>query len=133
MLQFHVNVFFVLPLIIIFLKVFGCLCFSFLRPYNKHKTNFRSSSCVFLGYHSQYHGYRCMDLKTNKIHMAHHVRFDEFRFPFTGPLMLCHLINLHIIHLRSVHLSNLLVAFPLCLLHSHLLLKYLLIFCITFP
>jgi hypothetical protein len=33
-----------------FLRVFGCACWPNLRPYNKHKLQFRSKQCVFLGY-----------------------------------------------------------------------------------
>lgn len=32
------------------LRVFGCLCFPNLRPYNANKLQFRSATCTFLGY-----------------------------------------------------------------------------------
>ncbi|RVW43508.1 Retrovirus-related Pol polyprotein from transposon RE1 [Vitis vinifera] len=31
-----------------FLRVFGCLCYPFIRPYNNHKLQYRSLKCVFL-------------------------------------------------------------------------------------
>ncbi|CAH9146153.1 unnamed protein product [Cuscuta epithymum] len=66
-----------------FLRSFGCLCFPYLRPYNQHKVNFRSSRCVFLGYPSSFSGYRCLDLNTGKIFIARIVRFDENCFPLS--------------------------------------------------
>jgi len=42
-----------------FLRTFRCLCFPFLRPYNNHKLDFRSSPCVFFGYSSLHLSYRC--------------------------------------------------------------------------
>lgn len=65
-----------------FLKAFGCLCFPHLRTYNKHKFDFRSKPCVFLGYRSNHLGYRCLDYSTGRIYIARQVRFDESRFPF---------------------------------------------------
>lgn len=59
------------------LKVFGSLCFPFLRPYNCHKIQFRSSPCLFLGYSNSNYGYRCLDLYTNRLYVARHVRFNE--------------------------------------------------------
>lgn len=65
-----------------FMRIFGCLCYPHLRPYSRHKINYRSSPCVFLGYLESFRGYRCMDLRTNEVYVCKHVRFDEHVFPF---------------------------------------------------
>ncbi|KAJ9538821.1 LOW QUALITY PROTEIN: hypothetical protein OSB04_031554 [Centaurea solstitialis] len=65
-----------------FLRVFGCQCYPHLRPYNKHKMDFRSTPCVFLGYSTSRHGYRCYDPQLDRLYIAHHVRFNERSFPF---------------------------------------------------
>lgn len=65
-----------------FLRVFGCLCYPHLRPYNKHKMDFRSIPCVFLGYSPSHHGYRCLDPTSDRMYIARHVRFIEHQFPF---------------------------------------------------
>jgi len=64
-----------------FLRTFRCLCFPFLRPYNAHKLDFRSTPCVFLGYSTLHVGYRCLDLSSKRIYLARHVRFHENVFP----------------------------------------------------
>jgi hypothetical protein len=64
-----------------FLKVFGCACFPFLRPYNSHKMMYRSKKCIFLGYCSNYKGYRCYDPTSKRAIISHHVVFDENTFP----------------------------------------------------
>jgi hypothetical protein len=67
-----------------FLKVFGCECFPYLRPYNKNKFSFRSKSCVFLGYSKPHTGYKCFDLDSGKTIIARHVVFNENLFPFSS-------------------------------------------------
>ncbi|GJU85793.1 putative RNA-directed DNA polymerase [Tanacetum coccineum] len=44
--------------------------------------DFRSLPCLFLGYSPAHHGYRCLDLNTNRLYIARHVRFHEQYFPF---------------------------------------------------
>lgn len=65
-----------------FLRVFGAACYPCLRPYTTHKFDPRSLQCVFLGYHAQYKGYRCLYPPTGRIYISRHVIFDEDRFPF---------------------------------------------------
>jgi histone deacetylase 1/2 len=65
-----------------FLRTFGCLCFPFLRPYNAHKLDYRSTPCVFLGYSSCHLCYRCLNLSSDRIYISRHVRFHENSFPF---------------------------------------------------
>ena len=43
-----------------FYKVFDCVYFPLLRPYNKNKFDFHSSMCLFLGYSPQSKGYICL-------------------------------------------------------------------------
>jgi len=61
---------------------FGCLCFPLLCPYNDHELDFCSSPCVFLGYNNSHLGYRCLDLSSNHLYIARHVRFHENIFSF---------------------------------------------------
>lgn len=46
------------------LKVFGCRCFPWLKPYTQNKLEAKSKSCVFLGYSLDHQGYKCLDLST---------------------------------------------------------------------
>ena len=55
------------------LKVFGCACYPWLRPYTLHKLEPRTKQCVFLGHSLNYKGYRCLDHSTGRVYMSRHV------------------------------------------------------------
>lgn len=63
------------------LKVFGCVCYPCLRPYNDHKHNYRTSRCIFLGYSSLHKRYQCLH-SSRRMYISNHVTFDESCFPF---------------------------------------------------
>ncbi|CAA7031737.1 unnamed protein product [Microthlaspi erraticum] len=64
------------------LRVFGAACYPHLRPLAHNKFDPRSLQCVFLGYSSQYKGYRCLYPPTGRGYVSRHVIFDEECFPF---------------------------------------------------
>ena len=66
------------------LKIFGCLCYPWLRPYTTNKLDTLSKPCVFLGYSLTQSAYYCLDPSTSKIYISRHVRFVETVFPFTN-------------------------------------------------
>ncbi|KAI3766125.1 hypothetical protein L2E82_16175 [Cichorium intybus] len=65
-------------------RTYGCLVYPYLRDYSPHKLAPRSVPCIFIGYNTQYKGYRCLDPATNRIYTTRHAQFDEHQFPFTG-------------------------------------------------
>ncbi|GAB2288160.1 hypothetical protein Dimus_037980 [Dionaea muscipula] len=58
------------------LRVFGCLCCPWLRPYAQHKLDQRSRPYLFLGYSNEHHSYICFDPHDTKIHYSRHVVMD---------------------------------------------------------
>ena len=42
------------------LKCFGCLCYPYMRDFNKHKFDFHTTKCIFIGYNPSYKGYKCL-------------------------------------------------------------------------
>ncbi|KAG9453120.1 hypothetical protein H6P81_006024 [Aristolochia fimbriata] len=56
--------------------------------YSAHKLEDRSTACVFLGYHPNYKGYRCLDVAKNKVYVSRNVVFDETVFPYSQPALL---------------------------------------------
>lgn len=59
------------------LRVFGCACYLLLCPYNRHKLEFCSKKCIFLGYSSNQKGYQCLDPSSHRVYISRHVVFDE--------------------------------------------------------
>jgi len=70
-----------------FLRVIGCACWPNLQPYNINKLNFRSKTCIFIGYSLCHQGYKCLDLSTGKIYVSHNVIFNETLFPYSQPIV----------------------------------------------
>jgi len=63
------------------LKPFGCACYPCFKPYNKHKLQFHTTQCVFLGYNKSHKGYKCLN-SHGRIFISRHVVFNENHFPF---------------------------------------------------
>lgn len=94
-----------------FLKIFGCECWPFLRPYNSTELSFRSTSCVFIGYNKNHLGYKCLHIPSGRVYIARHV-FNENNFPFLKS-------NLH--STSSSSKSHTSVAVPLVIPPNHTL------------
>lgn len=43
------------------IRVFGCLCVTHVRNFNKYKFDYKSKHCVFIGYSLAHIGYKCID------------------------------------------------------------------------
>lgn len=68
------------------LRVFGSLCFPWLRPYTKNKLDDRSRPCVFVGYSLTQSAYLCLDRAIGTLFTSRHVQFVENSFPYrTAP------------------------------------------------
>ncbi|PKU68330.1 Retrovirus-related Pol polyprotein from transposon TNT 1-94 [Dendrobium catenatum] len=66
------------------LRIFGCLCFPWLKPYTANKLSPRSDECTFLGYSSAHKGYKCYNMSTGKMFISRHVVFHEQTFPYAS-------------------------------------------------
>lgn len=65
-----------------FFRTFYCAYFSFIMPYNKNQLQFRSTTCIFLGFSPYHRGYKCLDIASKRIYIVHDVVFYELQFPF---------------------------------------------------
>ncbi|PKU63556.1 Retrovirus-related Pol polyprotein from transposon TNT 1-94 [Dendrobium catenatum] len=65
------------------LKVLGCLCYPWLKPYTSHKLSPTSHPCVFIEYAHSQKGYKCLDIHTHKIYTSRNVIFNENEFPYS--------------------------------------------------
>lgn len=63
------------------IKTFGCLCYGFTSPKQRHKFQPRSRACLFLGYHTSYKGYKLMDIESNVVFISRYMVFHEDIFP----------------------------------------------------
>jgi len=64
------------------LKIFGCLCYPWLKPYTSSKLQPKSTACIFLGYSTSQSAYKCYDPITRKLYVSRHVRFLEDTCPW---------------------------------------------------
>ncbi|PKU84943.1 Retrovirus-related Pol polyprotein from transposon TNT 1-94 [Dendrobium catenatum] len=65
------------------LKIFGCLCYPWLRPYHTTKLSPLSTPCILTGYASAQKGYKCLDPQTGRTYISRHVIFNENIFPYS--------------------------------------------------
>lgn len=65
------------------LKIFGCVCYPYLRPFNAQKFQFHTNRCVYLGFSSVHKGYKCLN-PSGKIIISRHVIFNEADFAFAS-------------------------------------------------
>lgn len=66
------------------LRIFGCLCDPWLRPYTSHKIDTRSLPCVFLRYSISQSDFYCLDPLSLRVYVSRHVQFCKFRIPFAS-------------------------------------------------
>lgn len=95
------------------LKVFGYLCYPWLKPYATHKIDQKSKPCVFLGYSKHQSDYYYLNFITPRIYTSQHMLFEEAIFLQFPSLML--ITHIHIKHHHS----------QLTLIHQSLLLSHL--------
>ncbi|KAL8151864.1 hypothetical protein V2J09_021672, partial [Rumex salicifolius] len=66
-----------------FFKSFGCMCYPFIRPYNRTKLEYKSLPCIFIGYSPEHKGYCCYHIPSATTYIVRHVIFDETNLPYS--------------------------------------------------
>ena len=66
-------------------RTFGCQVYPYLRDYSAHKLSPWSIPWIYIGYHPQCKGYKCLDPATSHIYITRHACFNETSFPFATP------------------------------------------------
>jgi histone deacetylase 1/2 len=66
------------------LRIFGCASWPNPSPYNRHKLEFRSKQCAFIGYSDMHKGYKCLDISIGRLYISCDIVFDESVFPFAS-------------------------------------------------
>lgn len=69
-------------------KVFGCLCYPYIRLYNKHKLSCRLVQCLFLGYSASHKGYFALMIFPAECILLGMSFFMNQCFPFNPQLSL---------------------------------------------
>jgi hypothetical protein len=89
------------------LKIFGCECWSFLRPYNSPKLAFRSQFCVFIGYSKNHLRYKGLHIPSGKFTLLDIWSSMNKFFLFQNLLPPHHQLLLSFLLLSPFPLSNL--------------------------
>ena len=64
------------------LRSFGCLCYPWIKPYNHHKLEPKSTPCIFIGYSLHQSAFLCLDPSSSCVYVSRHVHFVETQYPF---------------------------------------------------
>lgn len=59
------------------LRIFGCACYPWLRPYTINTSELRSKECVFLDYSLTQSAYLCLDRSCGCVYVSRHVQFPQ--------------------------------------------------------
>lgn len=87
------------------LRVFGCQCYLWLKPYNKNKFQAKSKPCIFMGYSTSQSAYKCWDLENRRIFVSRHVQFIETVFLFLNKNLVTPTFDTSSWHHMSTHLA----------------------------